>query len=65
MRRWKMCKGKKKYATETSAGIDMLKLWALDPKEVDNLNVYRCPNCHKWHVGHKPKEMRPRALQNG
>jgi hypothetical protein len=64
MNRRKQCKGKKKYATEKQAGIDMLKLWTLDPKEADNLNVYKCPQCNRYHVGHKPKELRPRALFN-
>lgn len=22
------------------------------------LNVYRCKRCHRWHVGHRPKNKR-------
>ncbi len=57
-KRWKQrqCLAKKNYATESIANKDMERMLVSIPAwQTHRLNVYKCPHCHTFHIGNKPK----------
>ena len=62
-RRHKLCRHHRCYLTLEDACHDLLllahsPLRALGPEESNQLDVYRCPHCHEFHVGHIPASVR-------
>ena len=53
--RFKSCKGKKKYMSESDA-LAMLDIQREYGKEMDEVHAYRCEFCNKWHLGHRFKD---------
>lgn len=52
----KKCKatGKTSFDTEKMASQSMMRMWSHDPKaDIFDLHVYICPDCNKFHIGHK------------
>ena len=52
----KKCKKTRKtqYANEKLAGQALMRIWSHDPKaDINDLHVYKCPDCAGWHIGHK------------
>ena len=47
-----ICQRKKSYFTKKHAMNDMRKIHEREGRE--DMNVYECPHCFCWHVGHKP-----------
>ncbi|MET7333295.1 hypothetical protein [Nonomuraea sp. NPDC005650] len=51
----RMCGGKIRHPNRRRA-LGHLRALAAANKAVDTrLNVYRCPFCLAWHVGHRPR----------
>ena len=46
---YRMCYGKRAYKYGTALGIIERR------KDDDNLRVYHCPICHKYHVTKRPE----------
>jgi hypothetical protein len=46
--------GKLRYLDERSARQAMAELGPRNADPERELNVYRCPVCTDWHVGHRP-----------
>lgn len=50
---YSMCRGKTKWASEKNAQRALANLRAQNPGAFDStVRPYRCPACHKWHLGH-------------
>lgn len=50
------CENKKRYGNEKNAKRGRMNLWGADPKaNLEDLHVYKCPECGFYHVGHKSK----------
>jgi hypothetical protein len=51
---WVRCKGKIRHATQgvAEAACRSLMRRGMDRAEEGRLNVYWCPRCLRWHVGH-------------
>lgn len=45
------CSHKKRYATVTAAFNAMVANHGKSP----DYNIYECPHCRKWHVGHRER----------
>lgn len=48
--------GKRPYLSEDVADEAMRQFilqWGEDDPLTENLNVYQCPACSQWHLGHK------------
>ncbi len=42
------------YDTYDQASYAMRRAWSHDPHiDMMDIHVYECPNCSKWHFGHK------------
>lgn len=50
------CGGKIRYPTHNEASKGMKNL--MRAKDETHLHVYRCPDCQKFHVGHKSERLR-------
>jgi hypothetical protein len=48
--RRKSCESKKRYGTVAEAKS---AAWRSRVKTGDDIHDYRCPFCHKWHLGHR------------
>lgn len=48
------CEGKIPYPDLTAAGLALQRLRS---QGRPGLMIYRCPFCHKFHVGHQKKQM--------
>lgn len=49
------CKGKRRYSRE-QAEKACFAVWAKDPSvDIDDLRPYQCPQCNRYHLGHKSK----------
>lgn len=53
MSRARQCEKKKSYASQSKATKALDKNHGYNNP---NFNVYECPHCATWHVGHKPKQ---------
>lgn len=51
----KMCGGKVRHASQPSAN-EQLESMKASGKSVKRMNIYECPFCGYFHIGHKPKE---------
>lgn len=51
----KVCKftGKTQYPNQTSARIAMMRVISHTTVDMFDLHTYECPDCSKWHFGHK------------
>lgn len=62
------CDGKFKHATERLA-LDELKRFRRDRHlgghQVNDVNVYLCPRCGFWHLGHNTDGIKKRAIKFG
>jgi hypothetical protein len=56
--RRRQCGDKVAHQTKADALRLVNVLWR---KDGGRMNAYRCPWCHKWHVGHKPLRGRHRG----
>ena len=58
LRAAQFCKRKLRHRTRGAAEAAMRSLVRrdLDRPEIGALNVYKCPRCLSWHVGHSREE---------
>jgi hypothetical protein len=58
MRAQSMCKHKRRHGSQGAAEAAMRSLIqrGLHAPEAGELNVYPCPRCLGWHVGHRRQE---------
>ncbi|MGW6498565.1 hypothetical protein [Nonomuraea angiospora] len=51
----RMCGGKIRHPNRRRAAGHLRALAAAGKAVAARLNVYRCPVCLDWHVGHRPR----------
>ncbi|MGA5764497.1 hypothetical protein [Nonomuraea bangladeshensis] len=55
----RMCVGKIRHETREKASAHLRALARAQRARQGRLNVYRCPICLTWHVGHRRWTRRP------